>query len=98
MRRPKSELTETETAMIRLIASGYTDEQIARIRGRAPSTIRSQTLTISRRLHARTRAHAVTIWLIREMARLNPEATIVMLPPAPTPPVDELLALGRDPA
>lgn len=56
-------LTKNEAEILRLLAMGYTQVQIAQKRHRSPETIKTQTKVLRARLKARTNAHAVAIAL-----------------------------------
>ncbi|OZG53993.1 response regulator transcription factor [Pseudoscardovia suis] len=62
---PAEELTPLQTEIIREIADGYSNEEIARAQFIDVSTVRSHTRNIRLRLHAHSLSHAVAIWLRR---------------------------------
>lgn len=53
------ELTERQLAVLRLIAQGNSNGEMARVLGVSPNTIRSHILAILAKLGARNREHAV---------------------------------------
>ena len=60
MRRPRP-LTGRQYAVLRLIAQGQTDKEIARQMGLTENTVSDHVRLILAKLNARTRAHAVAI-------------------------------------
>jgi DNA-binding CsgD family transcriptional regulator len=56
-------LTDSEAQVLRRIAMGDTQVEVARRFGKSPETVRKQTKMARARLRARTNAHAVAIAL-----------------------------------
>jgi DNA-binding CsgD family transcriptional regulator len=56
-------LSDREREVLRLVANGLSDGQIAEALVLSPHTVRSHVKTAMRKLGARTRAHAVAIAL-----------------------------------
>jgi DNA-binding CsgD family transcriptional regulator len=65
-------LSPAESQIMRLVAQGFSTEEIAEIRGNAFHTVRTHLQNILGKLHARNRAHAVAIWL----SKGRPEASV----------------------
>lgn len=57
----RSELTGTERELLRWVAAGRTNGEIARLRARSPATVRNQLSTLFRKLGASNRAEAVRL-------------------------------------
>lgn len=55
-------LSPAEFEIMRWLADGKTNVQIAQLRGRSPATVRNQLHHVYRKLGARTRGEAVAIW------------------------------------
>jgi len=58
-----SKLTTAEQDVMRWLAQGHTNADIARLRGVSPATVRNQLHHIFGKLGAHTRGHAVALWL-----------------------------------
>ncbi len=58
-------LTETECHLLKLVAAGRTNAEIAAVRGRSEATVRNQLTTVFRKLGVRNRAEAVRVELSR---------------------------------
>ncbi len=67
---PPVELSPAEYDILRLIARGLTDKEIAEVRVTAFETVKSQARDASRRLLARNRAHAAALFALLEAADL----------------------------
>lgn len=57
----RSELTGTERELLRWVAAGRTNGEIARLRARSPATVRNQLSALFRKLGASNRAEAVRL-------------------------------------
>lgn len=63
IREPSTKLTALELDVLRLIAEGCTNAEIAADHVKSVETVKSQVKTIIRKLDARSRTHAVVIAL-----------------------------------
>jgi DNA-binding CsgD family transcriptional regulator len=61
LRTEDTTLTDSETRVLRGIAMGYSQVEVARRLGKSLETVRKQTKMARARLRARTNAHAVAI-------------------------------------
>jgi DNA-binding CsgD family transcriptional regulator len=61
----RSTLTETECHLLKLVAAGRTNAEIAKARGRSEATVRNQLTVVFRKLGVRNRAEAVRVELSR---------------------------------
>lgn len=56
-------MTEREQEVLRLVAEGYTNREIADMLGIGVETVKSHVKSILRSLQAHNRAHAVALWM-----------------------------------
>ncbi|MBT9595260.1 MAG: helix-turn-helix transcriptional regulator [Vitreoscilla sp.] len=59
-------LSATEADIMRWLAAGKSNLEIATLRGRSPATVRNQLHRVYRKLGARTRGQAVQLWLANQ--------------------------------
>ena len=64
-------LTKHETKILRYVAGGMTNKQIADIFGLTESTIKSHVTVILAKLNANNRAHAVTLAILQGLISLD---------------------------
>ncbi|MCA3181849.1 MAG: response regulator transcription factor [Burkholderiales bacterium] len=76
-------LSPRERDVARLLAEGHSHKAIARILGVAPTTIRTQTYRMYRKLGVRNRAQMVGTWLA---TGIGPQGDRAPLTPTPTRP------------
>jgi DNA-binding CsgD family transcriptional regulator len=76
MTRRPNPLTDTELDVLELVARGQQNAQIAFAQHRSVETIRSLVKNVTRKLHARNRAHAVAIAFHVGMFRGRPPEAI----------------------
>lgn len=76
-------LSATEADIMRWLATGKTNAEIAALRGRSTATVRNQLHSVFRKLGARTRGQAVQLWSARQAA-LTGEATFNHFPTQPS--------------
>lgn len=63
-----SHLTQRQTRVVELMARGWSDGEIGLELGIHGDTVREHVGAAKRRLGARSRAHAVVLWLMEEAA------------------------------
>ena len=67
-KHPATHLTERQGEVVELVANGWSDGEIALRFGCTTDTVRSHMQDAKVRLGARSRPHAVVLWLAREAA------------------------------
>jgi DNA-binding NarL/FixJ family response regulator len=68
---PRVELTDREVEVLRYLAKGLRDKEIARILGRSPATVKVHVRNILQKLRAEDRTAAVTLALRRGIIHLD---------------------------